>query len=305
METILGFLGIPLPDFLSGEQLRNAGLILIQIVIILLIGRVALRLGRLFIDKVLRVKENKKQVMDEAHIKTLNKLLKNVLRYIVYFFLATIILSLLGIPIASLIAGAGVIGLAIGFGAQNLVRDIISGFFFLFEDQFTVGDYIKVGSAEGFVEELGLRITKVKGFAGEMYIIPNGNIGEVTNYARENMRVRLEIGVAYHENLDRVMKVMDQVCEEVTKEHEGVAEPPKVLGVQRLGDSSIDILIIGRAKPLQSWSLERLLRLRIKQAFDREGIEIPFPQRVVHMPKPKVQEKVQEDVESGKENNPG
>ncbi len=303
MESIFAFFDDILPEFLNSGQLRNAALILIQIIIILFIGKFALRLGRGFIDRGLRVKENKKQAMEEAQIRTLNKLLKNVLRYLVYFFLATIVLSLLGIPIASLIAGAGVIGLAIGFGAQNLVRDIISGFFFLFEDQFTVGDYIKVGNAEGFVEELGLRITKIKGFAGEMYIIPNGHIGEVTNFARENMRVRLEIGVAYHEDLDRVMQVMEKVCEEVSQEHEGVAEPPKVLGVQRLGDSSIDILIIGRAKPLQSWSLERLLRLRIKQAFDREGIEIPFPQRVVHMPKPKVREIVQEDVESGKENN--
>ncbi len=301
MEGLMSFIDDVFPEFLNSEQLRAAALIVVQIAIILVVGRVALRLGRMFIDRVLRVKKDKKQVMEEAQIMTLNKLLKNVLRYVVYFFLATIVLSLLGIPIASLIAGAGVIGLAIGFGAQNLVRDIISGFFFLFEDQFTVGDYIKVGSAEGFVEELGLRITKIRGFAGEMYIIPNGHIGEVTNFARENMRVRLEIGVAYHENLDRVIEVMERVCQEVTDEHEGVAEAPKVLGVQRLGDSSIDILIIGRAKPLQNWSLERLLRLRIKQAFDREGIEIPFPQRVIHTPKPKEKK----EVAGGKEENSG
>ncbi len=291
-----------LAEFVNADQLTRVGLILVQIVATLILGKIILRLGALFIDRVFRVKKDKVQAMSEAHITTLNKLLKNILRYMVYFFLGTMILSLLGIPIASLLAGAGIIGLAIGFGAQNLVRDIISGFFILFEDQFTVGDYIETGGAHGFVEELGLRVTKVRGFAGELFIVPNGKIEEVTNFARENMRVRIIVGIAYHEDLEKAMKVMQEACDQVGEEHEGVAETPQVLGVLELNDSSVDIMIVGRAKPLQNWSVERLLRLRVKQALDRAGIEIPFPQRVIHTPGPSNLEEV---AQSGEEENSG
>lgn len=253
-----------------------------QIFLVLVLSLIGLRLGRYIIDQVLKVREGKKQAMDPAHINTLNSLLKSTLVYVIYFFMGTMILSLLGVPIASLLAGAGIVGLALGFGAQALVKDVIAGFFILFENQFTVGEMINAGGAEGIVDEVGLRTTKIRTFGGEVHIIRNGLIDTVVNYSRNNMRVRVFVSVAYEENIARVMDVIKEVCEEVAKEHDGVVETPVPLGVSDLGSSGIDIMVVGRAKPMTSWGVERLLRQRIKERFDEEGIEIPYPKRVLY-----------------------
>ncbi len=264
------------------EQLMELLGIILRIVLILILGYLLLRLGRYLIDRIFRVHKKKVMRLETAQILTLNKLLKSILGYVVYFFLATIILGLLDVPVASLLAGAGILGLAIGFGAQSLVSDIISGFFIIFENQFTVGDFVKAGEAEGFVEEVGLRSTKIRAFSGEIHILRNGLINNVTNYSRTNMRIRVIVSVAYEENVERVIKVLDEVCTQVDEEMEDIVEAPKVLGVNDLGESGVDILIIGRAKPLTSWAAERRLRYLIKERFDREGIEIPYPKRVIY-----------------------
>jgi small conductance mechanosensitive channel len=203
----------------------------------------------------------------------------------------TPILEILGVNISSLIAAAGVGGLAIGFGAQSLVKDVITGFFILFEDQFHVGDYIETGGKSGIVEEMALRVTKMRDFNGDLHIVPNGSIDKVTNKCRGNMRALVEIGIAYEENIDNAIRVMDEVCKEVAHENDKIIEGPTVLGVTRLGEYDVIISVMAKTQPMEQWAVERELRKRIKERLDDRGIEIPYPRRMVIQSRETKQEK--------------
>ncbi|HBG22449.1 MAG TPA: mechanosensitive ion channel protein MscS [Peptococcaceae bacterium] len=219
---------------------------------------------------------------DERRVNTLSGLAKSMLKYSIYFVGGVMVLDELGVPTTSILAGAGVLGLAVGFGAQNLVRDVLSGFFILFEDQFAVGDYVKIAGAEGTVQEIGLRVTRVQIWTGEIHIIPNGLIDHVVNYSRSGMGVVLEVAVALEVDLDRAIDIINNICHEVAEERsDQVVDEPQVLGVTRLDSSGATIQIFGKVNPMQQWSFGRELRKRIKEAFDQEGIEIPYPHRVL------------------------
>jgi small conductance mechanosensitive channel len=189
-------------------------------------------------------------------------------------------------PIAPLLAGVGVAGLAISFGAQSLVKDVISGFFMLMEDQFSVGDIVKVGDIGGVVERMTMRIVMVRDVHGVLHIVPNGSINRVSNLTRGWGRSVLDIGVAYQENVDRVIKLMRAVGTELWNDEEWrprLVEEPAVWGVEALADSSVNVRIIANTVPGKQWEVSRELRRRIKNRFDEEGVEIPFPQRTVHL----------------------
>lgn len=239
------------------------------------------RLGRRLIEGILRP-ERIPGAWDERRIHTLRGLARSVLRYTLYFVGGLMLLDEFGVPTASLLAGAGILGLAVGFGAQNLVRDVITGFFILFEDQYAVGDYVTVAGVTGTVEEIGLRLTKVREWTGELHIIPNGEIKQVTNHTRGGMGVLVEVEVAYEENLARVIEVIERLCRELAEEEPDVVlEAPRVLGVTRLGESGVTLQVFGKVRPMQQWAVARELRRRIKEAFDEAGIEIPYPRRVI------------------------
>ena len=191
------------------------------------------------------------------------------------------VLDMFDINTASILATAGIGGLAIGFGAQSLVKDIITGFFILFEDQFSVGDYVKIGEYEGIVEELGVRVTKIRAFSGELHIIPNSNIEIVTNRARGNMRALVVITVAYEENMEKVSRVLNEVCNEVKKDNENIVEGPNLIGLSNLGEYGMDFTIIAKTIPMEQWGVEREIRKKVKESFDRENIEIPYPKMVI------------------------
>jgi small conductance mechanosensitive channel len=181
----------------------------------------------------------------------------------------------------SILATAGIGGLAVGFGAQGLVKDVINGFFILFEDQYAVGDFVTIGDTTGTVEEIGLRITKIRSFKGDLTIIPNGQIQKVVNYTRGNMLAVVDVGIAYEMDIEKSIKVIEMVAREYAQENPDIVEEPQVLGVMDLGESQITIRVIARSLPMKQWAVERELRKRIKEAFDRNGIEIPYPRRVV------------------------
>src|SRR5690606_22591446 len=162
-----------------------------------------------------------------------------------------------------------------GIGAQSLVKDIITGFFILFEDQFSVGDYVKIGEYEGIVEELGVRVTKIRDFSGELHIIPNNNIGTVTNRARGAMRALVKVNVAYEEDINRVINVLNEVCKDIRKAHDNIVDGPNILGISDLGEYGIELTIVAKTNPMEQWGIEREIRKRVKEAFDRENIEIP------------------------------
>jgi moderate conductance mechanosensitive channel len=210
---------------------------------------------------------------------TLEAILKSILRYTVYFFGIVGILTEVFGTISLTFAGIG--GVAIGFGAQSLVKDIINGFFILFEDQYAVGDYINIDDKGGIVESIELRVTKIRDFNGDLHIIPNGLISKVTNHSRGDIRVLVEFDVPYDTEIDRVIRIVSEVCEKFKLKNNNMVEGPKVLGVSALKDSSITIKVMGKSKSMTQWDSEMELRREIKMALDREKIEAPYPKRKI------------------------
>ncbi|KXG73886.1 putative MscS family protein YkuT [Thermotalea metallivorans] len=254
---------------------------LVKIVLILFVAIIAIRFMNVVVDKFFNNREKLKIIGEEKRFNTLKGITKSILRYTIYFIAFTPILETLGVKVSSLIAAAGIGGLAIGFGAQNLVRDVITGFFILLEDQFHVGDYIETGGKSGIVEEMALRVTKIRDFNGDLHIIPNGSIDKVTNKCRGNMRAWVDVSIAYEENIDNAIRVLDEVCQEVAQENDKILEGPTVLGVTKLGESEVVISIMAKTVPMEQWAIERELRKRIKRRLDEKGIEIPYPRRVI------------------------
>ncbi len=215
---------------------------------------------------------------------TLGALLRSAASLVIYSIAAMMALSEFGVDLGPLIASAGIVGVAIGFGAQSLVRDFLSGIFMLVEDQFGVGDIVDVGEAAGVVEEVKLRTTKIRDVNGTLWHIPNGEIRRVANKSQEWARAVLDIEVSYDTDLGHASEVIKRVADEVWEEQipeATILEEPEIWGVEELGASGISIRLVVKVDPSEQWMTARILRRRIKDAFDAEGIEIPFPQRVV------------------------
>jgi len=216
---------------------------------------------------------------------TLSSILVSITGIIIAILAILTILPEFGVNIATLIAGLGVGGLAIAFAAQNLVRDFITGFFILLEDQYRVGDVVTVAGIAGSVEEIGLRRTVLRDLDGIVHSIPNGKVEISSNMTKKFSRVNMDISVGYGEKLDRVMEVIDAVCKEMAEDPKwkpDLISTPAVVRVNKLGDSGIDIKVVGDTKPSRQWAVMGELRLRIKNTFDREGIEIPWPHTKVY-----------------------
>jgi moderate conductance mechanosensitive channel len=203
----------------------------------------------------------------------------------VWILAGFMILSELGVTIAPMLAGVGIVGLALGFGAQNLVRDIIAGIFVLGEDQYRVGDVASVGGKTGLVEGVNLRRTLLRDLDGIVHIVPNGEISIASNYTKGYSRVNLDISVAYKEDLDRVIRVLNRVGSRLAQDdYYGalIIEPPRALRVNSFDNSGITLKVLGVTKPIRQWEVMGELRRRIKREFDQEGIEIPFPHQTIY-----------------------
>ncbi|MHB1404291.1 MAG: mechanosensitive ion channel family protein [Desulfitobacteriaceae bacterium] len=257
---------------------------LVYVVLVLVIARISYGVLVYLLHRLLLVR-TRKILFDESKANTMYHLLRSVAFYVITF---TVIVHLLervfNFDTRTLLASASVLGVALGFGSQSLVKDVIGGFFVLFENQFSVGEYIKVGEFAGTVEEIGLRATRLRDWGGELHIIPNGSITAVTNYNRGKMRALVDIQVPSDEDLDRAMEVMHAVCEEVSRQYQDkIVEPPSVQGVIQFGERNAVLRVIAYTKANEQWGLERELRRRIQKAFLEEGIRIPQPQHVVIM----------------------
>ncbi|MDK2934464.1 MAG: moderate conductance mechanosensitive channel [Clostridiales bacterium] len=253
-----------------------------QTIIIVILSLIVIKFGTMAIKKFFDKQREFKYKLDSKRTDTLATLCISILRYSVYFIaLITILDSVFGITPTTIITAAGVGGLAIGFGAQNLVKDVITGFFILLEDQFSVGDIITIDGMMGTVEEMGLRITKIRHYAGDLYIIPNSQIQKVTNHTKGYKAAIVDVSIAYEENIDAAIEVLNKVCDAAEKEIPSVIERPQVLGVTNLGDSGVVIRVFAKTVAGTHWEVERQIRKRIKDTFDREGIEIPYTKVVV------------------------
>ena len=219
--------------------------------------------------------------------KTLGALFRNIITVVVLSMMTLMVLGELGVNLAPLLAGAGVVGLAIGFGSQALVQDMVSGVFILMEDQYGVGDVVDVGDATGTVEEVQLRITKLRSVDGTLWFVRNGEIMRVGNMSQDYSKVVLDIGISYGSDIDLAKDVLHRVAQEFADhpETQDVLETPEVLGVQSLGPDSVQLRLILTTKPGEQWKAARQLQERIKKAFDANDIEIPFPQQVMWMRK--------------------
>jgi moderate conductance mechanosensitive channel len=257
--------------------------------VMVVIGSViVLRTAYYVIDKVFNVPPEearswRKKIALGDKGRTVAPLLKNMLKYCIIFVGGIAVLRVLGVDPTPIIAGAGVVGLAVGFGAQTLVKDVISGFFLLFEGLIAVGDVVSFGNSAGVVEEVGLRVTKYRTFAGELWVIPNGEIRAFGNSNRQWMRAVVAVGVAYEQDINKAMRILDEVGKAWADEHRGVVlEPPQVQGILSFDESSIGLRLAVKVRPSEQGAAELELRRRIKEAFDREGVEIPTPRRVFY-----------------------
>lgn len=247
----------------------------IKIIIVLILMYVAIKVGGEIISKWVKRQNELKFSLKDRKAKTVGAVLNSLLKYVVYFLGIFGIIEIMFGKIGLTFAGIG--GVAVGFGAQNLVKDIINGFFILFEDQFGVGEYVNIGEKGGIVESVELRITKIRDFNGDLHIIPNGLITQVTNHSRGNSRMMIDVKIAYEENIDNAINVISNVCTKFKSQNNYVVEGPKVLGVTSLDDSSVTIKIMGKVKPLMQWEGEMTLRKLIKESFDSANIETPCP----------------------------
>lgn len=255
-------------------------MVLLRVLLLIVLAKIGLKIGAIVITNVFAA-ENTRRRMEARKAKTIGVLLKSVLRYVVYFLLAISVIDALGAPTSSIIASAGIVGLAVGFGAQNLVRDVLTGFFILFEDQFSVGDYVEIFGVAGVVEEVGLRVTQLRDFSGVLHIIPNGAIDKVSNHNRGHLRALVDVRVAYEEDQERVRILLEGVAAQAATDIKEIVEGPTVLGIADFTESALIFRLVAQALPQEQWAVERELRRRIKVVFDHEGIETPYPRRIV------------------------
>ena len=216
----------------------------------------------------------------EKRVNTLSSVFISTGNAFIIIFAISAILSEIGVDISAALAGLGIAGIAVGFGAQTMIRDIISGMLILLENQYGVGDWVQIAGTGGLVQEIGLRRTVIRDFDGTVHNIPNGEIKVASNFTKEWARVNMDISVGYGEDLDHVTEVINRVGIEMAKDPDWtslILKAPQALRVEAFEDSGITIKILGETKQMQQWAIMGELRLRLKKAFDEEGIEIPWP----------------------------
>jgi small conductance mechanosensitive channel len=218
----------------------------------------------------------------EQRINALTSVLRSVTTAVIFAIAGFMILGELGLNLAPLLAGAGIVGLALGFGAQSLVKDFLSGMFILVEDQFGVGDIVDLDQqTSGTVEAVSLRTTRLRSVDGTVWHVPNGDIHRVGNKSQHWSRALLDVEVAYETDIEHAKAVIKRVADELWREREDILEEPEVWGVERIGPNSVVIRLVVKTRPADQYDVSRELRQRLKEAFDAEGIEIPFAQQVV------------------------
>ena len=271
-------------DWFMNQLPSLALLIVLLFVSLKLLKLVIRRLKKIFIHHA--TKSEKIDTLEaEKRISTLMSILKGLGKIIIWSVFLMIFLKKLGVDIAPILAGAGILGLAIGFGAQELVRDFISGFFMILENQIRVGDYAIIDGTEGLVEKIQLRTLTLRDLSGVVHVFQNGKINSLSNMTKEWSAMVFKIGVAYKEDVDHVIRIMQQVGEKMTNDinyKEKILEPLLIMGLDKFDDSAVVIKARLKTIPGEQWALGREYRKRLKKEFDEKGIEIPFPHTTVY-----------------------
>jgi len=284
LEPILRDLYAIVGSIFAMDRIVHIIKVIFLVIIILLLTRLANRV----VGKVYRLlftpkKDDPRYAERAKWAKTAIPLMENVSKWLIMVLSLFFILSAVGVPLKALLASAGVAGLAIGFGAREFIADVIAGFFLLFEGLVRVGDYVKVGDVRGRIVNVGLRVVQVRRYNGQLWVVPNGKLDRFANYSREYMRAIVRVGVAYEQDVRRAMRVLKEVGQTWYRDHQDLAlDEPKITGIITFDESRCIIRISCKVKPLKHWRAQRQMRLLIKDAFEREGIEIPFNRNVVY-----------------------
>lgn len=263
-----------------------------KIALMLALGYAGYRLVRVLSKGLARALDDQGAVRLEARKQRRDTIIRTVNRLgavAIVVVVALTILTELGINVGPLLASAGVAGIAIGLGTQSLIKDVLAGLFVLLEDQFGIGDYVTIAGVTGNVEEMSLRRTTVRDFNGTLYTVPNSEIKVVSNGSKDWARVIVDVGVAYETDLGRAMAVLSDVSQAVASAPEfqaDVLEPPQVMGVMALADSWVTLRVAIKVNAGAQWAMSRELRKAIKERFEREGIEMPYPQQTIHIARP-------------------
>lgn len=260
--------------------LTRMGVVLVAAVVVSwALGAVIGRFARRIADKTASNKERA-----DTRAETISSVLTAIGRVVVWTLAVLLILGELGFDLAPMIAGAGIVGVAVGFGAQSLVADFLSGLFMLMEDQYGVGDWVDVGETSGTVEHVGLRTTRIRSLDGLLWTVRNGEIVRTANANQGWGRAVVDIGVGYDVDLDEAQALIHEVAMDARNDAElapKFQDDPEIWGIQELGDDAVTIRLVIKSSPGDQWGLARAMRLRIKQALDERGMEIPFPQRTI------------------------
>jgi moderate conductance mechanosensitive channel len=279
---MLGYRSAVVNNWLASHGLKIAILTIVIVTLLLLTILVVPRV----IEKAVR---NARVEQSEEELKkrsdTLIGVIITTIQIVIIFMFALMVLTEIGINVTAILTGAGVLGLAIGFGAQSLVKDVISGLFIIMENQYRKGDVIKIAGESGVVEEINLRRTILRDMDGVYHVVPNGEIRVSSNLTKQLSRVNLNVSVSYDTDLEKAMTIINQVGKEMAGDPiwgNFITNPPRSLRVDKLGDSGIDIKVVAETRPSRQWEVAGELRLRIKKAFDKEGIEIPWPHTKVY-----------------------
>lgn len=258
--------------------------IFIKIGIVLLIMLIAKKLITTFIDNLFHNKlltdasKNDVLELEEKRLHTLSRLFKSIATYAIYFIAIITCLDMVGFSVTTILAGAGVLSLAVAFGAQSIVEDLMSGIFIVLENQYAVGEHVQIDGIQGVVTEIGMKTTKLKTYDGELMIIKNGSIGSIINYSRSAQRGYVIVGIAYEENINHAITVMEQACLVIAEQFKSdLDELPNVQGVTELADSSVQIRATFTAWNWKQLAIERALRQEIKEYLDNANIEISYP----------------------------
>jgi len=266
-----------------GDWVLTSGPRILIIAVLLLL---AVKAAQIVSARLLRKWQKDKDDEYKKRTDTLASVVRYLLTITIVAVATIMILGELGIKIGPVLAAAGIAGVAVGFGAQHLIKDLISGFFILLEDQVRVGDVVQIAGKGGLVEKVNLRMTILRDLAGNVHYVPNGTIDVVTNMTKEYSRYVFDIGVAYRENVDEVIEVIKQVDEELRSDPQfadDVLEPIEILGLDQFANSAVIVKARTKTKPIRQWAVGREFNRRLKKRFDEKNIEIPFPHVTLYM----------------------
>lgn len=259
----------------------------IHILLVLILTGIALKAAKVLSNRLISLAMRQKEDPEfQKRTQTLGSIIRYVLIIAIIIVASMTVLKELGVEIAPVLAAAGIVGLAVGFGAQSLVKDVISGFFILLEDQIRVGDVVQIAGKGGLVEKINLKTTILRDLAGNVHYVPNGHIDVVTNMTKDYSRYVFDIGVAYREDVDEVIEVIKKVDEELRNDPDyknDILEPIEILGLDQFANSAVIVKARTTTAPIKQWRIGREFNRRLKKKFDEKNIEIPFPHVTLYM----------------------